>query len=195
MNKQENEFKIHKRSVLPGWINRQTGIVLAVIFIIGFVIFGSGFKNLFIIGIWIILGSLSLFYKRFFEYRMGLEFVFPGTVLCAIAYGPVVGIIVGNVGNFMAELISARPDERVIPAQIAYTITALIAQAVYAATLQNIFLAGMILWVIYHAVMQPMMIVFGGDLFKTVLFVSTHFVWSIVFFWRIAPFILPLMTL
>jgi hypothetical protein len=191
MNRHNTEFKQFKRSKLPGWINKQTGIALLVIAILGFIIGGKEFKDFFIMGVWLILGSLSLFYKRFFEYRIGIEFVFPGTVLCAIAYGPLAGVIVGNVSNFMAELISARPDERVIPAQISYTIVALITPFVWNG---NLFATGMILWVIYHLVMQPMMMVFGGDLFKTVLYVVTSFFWTIIFIFRIAPLLLPLMT-
>ena len=72
------------------------------------------YRDMFFISLFFVLGSLSYVYRRFVSIRFGFEFISVGTFLCTLAYGPSVGFFLGNATSFLAEIIGAKIDERII---------------------------------------------------------------------------------
>jgi len=170
---------------------RPRNILYMILFIVAFYIFILPFWNrissLFFIGLFIFLGSISYIYRRVFQLRVGFEFIFPGAVLTTLAYGTATGFFVGNVSQFLGELIGFKIDQRIIVGQITINIVVLATPMVWAATGHNWLLAGLILNLIYNGTTAPIFILLGGNPGKTMAFVATSIFWALLFFLRIAP--------
>ena len=176
---------------------RPRNILYIILFIVAFYIFILPFWNritsLFFIGLFLVLGSVSYIYRRVFQLRLGFEFIFPGAVMTTLAYGTATGFFVGNVSQFLGELIGFKLDQRMIVGQITINLVVIATPMVWQATGHHWLLTGLILNLIFNGSTAPLFILMGGNPGKTMVFVATSIFWAILFFLRIAPFLGVLM--
>lgn len=178
-------------------LTRRRVIVYIIVAIAMFYLFMLPFiheiAKIFFIGLFLVLGSLSYFYRRVFQMRIGIEFIFPATVLTTLAYGAGMGFFVANVTNFLAELIGFKLDQRMLFGQISVNLIVILTPTMWSFTNHSWILTGLLLNIIYHLTVAPPSILLGGNPGKSLVFVSTNLFWILLFFLRIAPLIGPLM--
>ncbi|HLD19455.1 MAG TPA: hypothetical protein VJB90_05610 [Candidatus Nanoarchaeia archaeon] len=153
-------------------------------------------RNIFFITLFFILGCASYFYRRFFNIRIGIEFVSVGTFLCTLAYGPGVGLFVGNASAFISEFIGSRIDERIIVNLFSTNVVVLVAMLPFMQSLaySNLMLAALIVFTAYHGIGVGGNMLMGGNPGKTIVFVATSLFWYLAFFLRIGPLIYAAMV-
>jgi len=151
-------------------------------------------RNMIFISIFFVLGCLSYFYRRFFDVRIGIEFISIGTFLCTLAYGPGVGLFIGNTTSFIAELIGGKVDERIIVNILSINAVVLVTPLLSGLATNNLLIAAILVNIVYNVIGVSGNMIFGGNPGKTIVFVSTNFLWTIAFFLRIGPLIFAAMT-
>lgn len=165
---------------------------LVFLLILVFMTFFLGQINkafLFIPGL-MILGSLSMIYNLFIRISLGVEFILLATVLCAVAYGPIVGVFVGIVTLFFAEFISGKMTYNTFVSFIGIIIVAVIAAFSGGG---NITTLGIIMVVLYDVIIIPLYLLTGSNPVSSFFFVVTHIPWNIWVFSVIAPRLLEAM--
>ena len=168
-------------------------IFIAIMFI--FVIPNwNNIKGTFFIGLFFVLGSLSYFYRRFFEIRLGVEFISVGTFLCTLAYGVPTGLFVGNVSSFLAELIGAKIDERILINLFSINALVLVTPFLTFLIPGQILLAALLANFVYNVIGVGGNLLLGGNPGKTIVFVSTNVFWTVAFFLKIGPILYAIMT-
>ena len=154
----------------------------------------NNIKGTFFIGMFFFLGSLSYFYRRFFEIRLGVEFISVGTFLCTLVYGVPTGLFIGNVSSFLAELIGAKVDERILVNL--FSINALVFVTPFLKFLvpDHILIAALMANFVYNLIGVGGNLILGGNPGKTIVFVSTNVFWTVAFFLQIGPIVYSIMT-
>ncbi|MEK6967846.1 MAG: hypothetical protein AABX51_04400 [Nanoarchaeota archaeon] len=151
-------------------------------------------RNIFFITVFFVLGCLSYFYRRFFNVRIGIEFISVGTFLCTLAYGVGVGLFIGNATSFIAEIIRARVDERIIINILSINGLILITPFLAGLATSNLLIAALIANFVYNLIGVGGNMLLGGNPGKTIVFVSTNVFWTLAFFLRIGPLVYIAMT-
>ncbi len=165
-------------------------IFIALFILFFFVIpYWSNIKNIFFISLFFVLGCMSYFYRRFFDIRIGIEFISVGAFLCTLSYGMGVGFFIGNATSFIAELIGSKVDERIIINLLSVNAVVLVTPLLAGMAQTNMLLAAIIMNLVYNAIGVGGNLILGGNPGKTMVFVSTNIFWTLAFFLRIGPII------
>ena len=158
----------------------------AVLGLIVVVLLLTVMKALVFIVLLVVLGSVSMIYNRFVKLSLGVEFVMLATVLSAITYGPVVGMLVGALTLFLAEFVAWDINYHIFVSIIGIVIVGLVAYFLRGLPLVVLGL-GMV--VLYNAIIMPLYLMMGSSPVKCAIFTVTHFLWNAWVFSAVAPFI------
>ena len=143
-------------------------------------------KLLVIMAFFIALGAVSMVYNRWIKVSVGVEFVMLGLVITSVVFGRLPGLAVGLVGLFLAEIISERFTYSTFVSFIGIAVIAVIAPNIFH-QVNSITAAGIILTVIYDAIIIPGYLLLGSNPGRSAFFVVTHIIFNIWVFSFIAP--------
>ena len=134
----------------------------------------------------IILGAVSMIYNRWIKLSLGVEFIMLGLVITSIALGRLPALVVGMVSLFMAEVIAERFTYSTFVSFIGIAVVSLTAPNVFSQT-DSITSTGIIMTVIYDAVIIPGYLMLGSNFGRSALFVITHIIFNAWVFSFLAP--------
>lgn len=173
-------------SFLKFLIEKKLFVVIAIVAAVLLFFFWAYVKLLVIMAFFIALGAVSMIYNRWIKVSVGVELVMLGLVINSIAFGRLPGLIVGLVGLFLAEIISERFTYSTFVSFIGIAVIAVIAPNIFHQT-NSITSAGIILTVIYDAIIIPGYLLLGSNVGRSAFFVVTHIIFNIWVFSFIAP--------
>lgn len=150
-------------------------------------------KLLAVMAFFIALGAFSMVYNRWIKVSVGVELVMLGLVITSIAFGRLPGLIVGLIGLFLAEIISERFTYSTFVSFIGIAVIAVIAPNIFHQT-NSITSAGIILTVIYDAIIIPGYLLLGSNPGRSAFFVVTHIIFNIWAFSFIAPIVFRILA-
>ena len=139
------------------------------------------------------LAALSMLYNRWIKVSLGVEFVMLGLVITSVAFGRLSGLVVGMVGLFLAEVLSERFTYSTFVSFIGIAVVALAAPNVFNQT-NSITSTGIIMTLIYDAVIMPGYLLLGSNVGRSALFVVTHIIFNVWAFSFIAPIVFRILT-
>ncbi len=159
-------------------------LTLAILLILGFFS-----KDILIVSLLTIAASFSMIYNLFIRVSLGVELVLFATVLCSVAYGYKVGIPVGLVSLFSAEIISMKMSYNTFISFIGIAVVG------FAASFGNMHITtwGILMTILYDLIIIPGYLMTGSNPAKSFIFVATHIPWNIWVFSAFAPRILEIM--
>src|SRR3989338_407489 len=194
-SRRKNDVASWAHSKIPGFENfaalvrflfeKRLIILLALAAAVLLFFFWSYVKMLVVMAMFIAIGAMSMLYNRWIKVSLGVEFVMLGLVLTSIAFGRLPGLVVGMVGLFLAEVLSERFTYSTFVSFIGVAVVALTAPNIFNQT-NSLTSTGIILTVIYDAVIAPGYLLLGGNVGRTALFVVTHIIFNVWVFSFIA---------
>lgn len=161
-------------------------VFLAIAAVVLLFFFWAYIKLLAVMAFFIALGAASMIYNRWIKVSVGVEFIMLGLVVTSIAFGRLPGMIVGVVGFFLAEIISERLTYSTFVSFLGAAVIAMIAPNVFHQT-NSITSAGIMLTILYDAIIIPGYLLLGSNVGRSAFFVVTHIIFNIWAFSFIAP--------
>ena len=174
-------------------VARRLIVLLALAAVVLLFFFWAYVKLLVVMAFFIALGAVSMLYNRWIKVSAGVEFVMLGLVITSIAFGRLPGLIVGLVGLFLAEIISERFTYSTFVSFIGIAVVGIIAPNIFHQT-NSITSAGIMLTIIYDAIIIPGYLLLGSSVGRSAFFVITHIIFNIWVFSFIAPLVLKVLT-
>lgn len=174
-------------------IEKKLIVLLAVAALVLLFFFWAYVKLLVVMGFFIALGAVSMIYNRWIKLSVGVELIIFGLVITSIAFGRLPGLIVGVVGLFLAEIISERFTYSTFISFIGIIVIAVIAPNIFHQT-GSITSAGIILTILYDAIIIPGYLLLGSNIGRSALFVATHIIFNIWIFSFIAPIVFRILA-
>ncbi|MBI2145611.1 hypothetical protein HYU18_04810 [Candidatus Woesearchaeota archaeon] len=144
-------------------------------------------------GIFIALAAMSMLYNKWIKLSIGVELIMLGLVITSVAFGRLPGLVVGIVGLFLAEVISERFTYSTFVSFIGVCVVALIAPNVFNQA-GSITSTGIIVTVVYDAIIIPGYLLLGSSFGRSAFFVVTHIFFNIWVFTFLAPAIFRILT-
>ncbi|MBS1266988.1 MAG: hypothetical protein MAG795_00958 [Candidatus Woesearchaeota archaeon] len=181
------EFKI----ALKPLIAKKKIIIASIIILIFGLLLGRINKALLFVPLLIILASFSMIYNLLIRLSLGFELIMLSTVLCSAAYGPVVGLIVGNISLFFAEILSSKMSYNTFISFIGISIVAVVG-AGYSG--EGITSWGIMMTILYDLIIIPLYLISGSNPISSIIYVVTHIPFNIWVFYRVAPWLFKIMT-
>lgn len=169
-------------------VEKRLIILFALAGVVLLFFFWSYIKVFFVMGAFIALAAFSMLYNRWIKVSFGVEFVMLGLIITSVAFGRLPGLVVGMAGLFLAEILSERFTYSTFVSFIGIAVVALTAPNIFNQT-SSITATGIIMTVIYDAVIAPGYLMLGSNAGKTALFVVTHIIFNIWVFSFIAPIV------
>ncbi|MBN2454709.1 hypothetical protein JXB11_04140 [Candidatus Woesearchaeota archaeon] len=151
-------------------------------------LFNTSIKSLIVIAVFIVIGTFSTFYFNYVRVPIHFETVKLGTILCAVAYGFYPALIVGLVSTFFGKVLIGRIDERLPISMIGITLVAVFAALFSSA---NIATLGVVLVLCYNIYIFLMALLLHGNMAWVLSYEGSNFLFNLLWFTRIAPFLLP----
>ena len=173
-------------------VEKRLIILLALAAAVLLFFFWSYVKVLVVMAMFIAIGAMSMLYNRWIKVSLGVEFIMLGLVLTTIAFGRLPGLVVGMVGLFLAEVLSERFTYSTFVSFIGIAVVALAAPNIFNQT-DSITSTGIIMTVIYDAVIAPGYLMLGSNAGKTALFVVTHIIFNVWVFSFVAPLLVKIL--
>jgi hypothetical protein len=161
------------------------GLLLAFLLILNIVLQGK-LTYFYIVVIFIAAGSLSTFYHIFFKGPVHFEMVKLVTILSSVAYGPYTGVLVGLVSSLIGRIISGRIDQMAIVSIIAIPVIAILASAFRTA---DITILGIVLVLVYTAIIFPLVMLMGGNIGYGIIYCATNIFFNVILFIYVAPLV------
>ena len=171
-------------------VEKKKALAFLVLLLVVALVLGRYIKALLFICVLTIVASLSMVYNLVIRLSLGFEFIMLATVLCSVAYGPIVGVAVGLVSLFFAEFISTKLTYNTFVSFIGITIIGFIASFNGGG---NITMWGIFMTVLYDLIIIPGYLITGSHPIKCFIFVVTHIPWNIWVFSVLAPRVLESM--
>lgn len=156
--------------------------------------FWSYIKMFLVMGAFIAIAAFSMLYNKWIKVSIGVEFVMLGLVITSIAFGRLPGLVVGMVGLFLAEIISERFTYSTFVSFVGIAVVAAIAPNVFQWMNGSITAAGIILTLIYDAIIIPGYLMLGSDIGRSGFFLVTHIIFNIWVFSFIAPLVFRILA-
>ena len=177
------------------WLwERKLYLILGLIFLFFFMLFGGRVKAILVVGGLVILASISTVYKRYLRMPPAFELMTFGTVIVSLAYGPVIGAIFGFVTSITSEIVNGSIDIFVVSYAPARAVVGIVTPYFMG---MDIFALGMLMTALYNIIGQPMYF-FMGDVEakgKLAFFLVGNFLVNAILFNSfgrlILPFLLP----
>jgi hypothetical protein len=151
------------------------------------------FQRLLFTGILIGLGAVSMLYQRYLRFGnyIGFELCMLATVLTSLAYGPHYGAFTGFVSITAAFVLSGNFKHSSF---ISILTLPLIGLIVPIFRNMSLLYLGILMTIIYDAIILPLYILLGSRIIPSVIFFITHILINAWVFSMIAPFIYSLMV-
>jgi hypothetical protein len=156
------------------------GIALGIVL----VLMSSHIKPMLTIICFIALGAASLLYSRFIRISLGFELIMLFTVLAGFLYGTGAALFTGLTSMLFAFILSGHFSQGSFVSFIGIIVVCFLIP-VFKGT--GITGAGILLTLIYDAIIASGYIALGSRIERTVLFVATHVPFNIWAFIAIAP--------
>ena len=164
--------------------------VLLLLFGISYV-FNTSFKMIVVMTVFIVLGSFSTLYFNYVRPPIHFETVKLGTVLVAVAYGIIPGIVVGVVSTLLGRVLIGYIDER-LPISLVTISGVAIAASIFSAP--DIAILGIALVLSYNITMFAISTFLGGDIGWNLPYEGSNFLINLLWFTKVAPWLLPLIA-
>lgn len=148
-------------------------------------------KGLFLVALFTSIGAGSLLYNRFIRISLGVELISLGVVIIGRLYGPVPAMAVGFSALFAAELLTGALQHKTIVSFIGILIMGFSTQFF---TGWGITAAGIVLVVVYDAIIIPGYLVLGSNPLRSFAFLATHIAFNVWVFTSIAPSVLRIVS-
>ncbi|MBI2549882.1 hypothetical protein HYV83_01740 [Candidatus Woesearchaeota archaeon] len=165
--------------------------VLAALVLLFF--FWAYIKTLVVMVFFIILAAFSMIYNRWIKVSVGVEFIMLGLVVTSVVFGRLPGLIVGLVGLFLAEVISERFTYSTFVSFIGIAVVGLTAPNVFHWMDGSVTATGIIMTLLYNAIIIPGYLLLGSNLGRSALFVVTHIIFNVWVFSFIAPLLVRIL--
>jgi hypothetical protein len=166
-------------------------IIVAAAAVIVFLFFWVYIKAMVVMAALIILGFCSLLYNRFIRISLGLEFILLVTVLSGVLYGPFAAFFVGAIALFSAEVFNQSFQHSTI---VSFIGLASVSFALAHISDMSISALGILMVLLYNAIIAPGYLLMGSAPWKTILFTATDIPFNIWVFLVIAPRLLELLA-
>jgi hypothetical protein len=163
-------------------------VALIILFLVSY-LFNTSIKSLIVMAMFIVIGSFSTFYFNYAQPPIHFETVKLGTILTAVAYGVFPGIVVGVVSTFFGKVLIGRIDEK-LPLSMATIALVAVGTAIFSTA--SITTLGIVLVLSYNITMFILSMFLGGDLAWNIPYEASNFIINVLWFTRIAPWLLPL---
>ena len=173
-------------------VEKKLIILFALAAIVLLFFFWSYIKVLVVMAMFIAIGAMSMLYNRWIKVSLGIEFVMLGLIVTSVAFGRLPGLVVGMAGLFLAEVLSERFTYSTFVSFIGIAVVALTTPNIFNQT-NSITATGIIMTVIYDAVIAPGYLLLGSNAGKTALFVVTHIIFNIWVFSFVAPLLVKIL--
>lgn len=159
-----------------------------IIFVVMFILYSSYFKAVFALAFLIAIGAASRVWQRFIPLEFGVELVMLSTVVSALAYGAFAGAAAGFLALSISTLFTQENPGKMWPS---FFVIALMGVFSTALPIENISLLGVVLTVIYDALISIIYVGFmGARIINTLIFDITHIAFNYFVFFHIAPALL-----
>lgn len=198
MNKHHHHRYHHKsqkkdyKEIAKLFFSNKTNLFLSILLGLLLIIFFSTIKDAFIIIFLIALSWVTKFYQRYMMVHLGIDFIILAIVTTSVAYGPLIGSIVGLISLFLATLWTCKFTPSVM---MSFPMIIVIAFFAYAMRDANIIFLGIMLTVMYDLVLESIyLFVLGGRFHRAAIFVSTHILFNVWAFAMLAKPLLSIMT-
>ncbi|MBI2143895.1 hypothetical protein HYU17_01955 [Candidatus Woesearchaeota archaeon] len=194
--KKKNDLVAWAHSKVPGLENLASFIrflierrlialfMLAALVLLFF--FWNYIKVIIVMVFFIAIGTVSMLYNRWIKVSLGVELIMVGLVVTSVSFGRLPGLVVGLVGLFLAEVLSERFTYSTFVSFIGIAVVGLAAPNIFHQA-DSITSTGIIMTIIYDAIIAPGYILLGSNAGRTALFIVTHIIFNIWAFSFIAP--------
>ncbi|MCP3684133.1 MAG: hypothetical protein GY861_15740 [bacterium] len=179
-------FKNGAKSLLELALQKKTVSFLIILALIFIIFFSEYVITSFFMLLFIALGTFSMLYNKVLKISLGIEFIMLGMVLSGLLFGPVPAIIVGLVSLFIAEVITERFTYSTFVSFIGICAIGFLTQF-FRGPEPNVTATGIILTLIYDAIIIPGYLMLGSGFWRCMLFLSTHIVFNLWVFFTLAP--------
>lgn len=166
-------------------------IIICLLVVFALILFVRHILDIIVIIALITLGAISMIYQRVVRYSIGIELCIFATVISAVAYGSIIGAIVGFVSLFLAEVLSLRIAPNTFIGLAAISLIGLITPLFWPA---DIFWLGMGMTILYDAAIIPGYILTGSSPVSSGIFLVTHLMFNYWVFANIAPVVVKLIV-
>jgi hypothetical protein len=177
---------------LKRWLWERKGILVLVVAIaIVLIFFWAYIKAIMVMAALILLGFLSLLYNRVIRISLGFELIMLITVLAGVMYGPFAAFFVGATALFAVEVFNQSLQHSTV---VSFIGLAVVSFAISYLNEMNISALGIIVTLLYNAVIAPGYLLMGSAPWKTLLFTATDIPFNIWVFLVIAPRLIELLS-
>ena len=149
-------------------------------------------KGLLLMALFASAGAASMLYNRFIRTSIGVELISLGVVIIGRLYGPVPAMAVGFSALFAAELLTGALQHKTIVSFIGILIMGYLTQFFAG---MDVTATGIILVIIYDAIIIPGYRLLGSNPLRSAVFVATHIAFNVWVFTSIAPTILNILRI
>jgi hypothetical protein len=146
--------------------------------------FGSYVRALATIGVLITLGFASLLYNRAIRISLGIELVLMGTVLAGLAYGPLAAFFTGGIALFAAEVFNGSFQHSTL---VSFIGLAVVSAAIPVVSASSVSTVGVLMALLYNAVLAPGYLLMGSEPWKVGLFFVTDILFNAWLFILVVP--------
>ncbi len=158
-------------------------IIGLIIFLLCYMIFGRSFKLVVVVIAFIIIGAMSTFYQNFVRVPIQFELVKFVTILTAVAFGAIPAILVGIISSFIGKIITGKLEADFLGSILAICVISFIGSSFAGA---DIVTLGIILVLIYHAIIFPIALTMGGNLGYGIIYSGSNIIFNILVFMYLA---------
>lgn len=149
-----------------------------------FIYFFNEIKAIVVMILLILLGIFSMYWNKYIKVSIGIELIVFGTVLAGYLYGAWQAAIVGLTSLFIAELITERIQHSTIISFVGLAIISFLAPLFSGS---DITFAGIVLTLVYNAIIAPGYIIMGSPAWTTFVFAVTDILFNAWVFFILAP--------
>ncbi len=181
------------RSLAFFWKRRKLFLALFFAFLV-LLLLGAALKAAIFIVILTVVASVSMYYKRFFRFTFGFELVTFSTVLVTVAYGPMIGAVVGFVSAVAAEVLPQMIDSSSFFWIISVPVSAFVVSFMFGIGVP-LFWLGFVSLAVQFMISEPIRIFSGDQYLKSMGIVNivTTSAWALLWFRFLAPVVLSMM--
>ncbi|MBI3034610.1 hypothetical protein HYY72_05620 [Candidatus Woesearchaeota archaeon] len=166
--------------------------MLLVLILAAYLVLGSSFKLIVVVGIFVIVASFSTFYYNYVHSPVNFELVKFVTIISSVAYGFFVGISVGVITTIFSRIWSGRIDQRTLISIFGIAIISIAASMLKG---YDIKLVGIALVALYHLITVPISLSIGDNPWFAMTYAATNLLINSFIFINLAPVVMGLASI
>ncbi|MBI4175914.1 MAG: hypothetical protein HY518_01810 [Candidatus Aenigmarchaeota archaeon] len=154
-------------------------------------ILGPAMKYVLVLGMLLIIASLSTFYYNYFHSPFNFELVKLSSIVATFAYGLVPGIAMAVAATLFSRLLSSRLNQRAVG-----SLLGIVAAVGVAYLLQpwGVVAAGMAAVLVYHLINLPLSLSMGDNWGFASVYTLSNVFFNALLISRLAPFLLSVVV-